>query len=848
MILPWSHDSKQLRRRPWVTYLLMGACVAVHLATSGMGTSGPLQQAEETLFEAWIYWHEHPYLDPPERVVDLFGGLDEQTQAWLDEEFATEQGLVMVPAPVMEEEQAELDQMAARAEELLQDHAWFQYGLIASEPTARGAFGHLFLHGGWLHLLGNLWFLILAGPFIEDRLGRALYLGLYAASGLVGAGVFVLMHPEFSGPLVGASGAVSGVLGAFLVCQFRAKIRFLYWLGFFFGNFSAPAWLMLPLWFVGELSSAASDPSGAGGVAYWAHVGGFLFGAGAAFVLRKAGYEEKLSRSIGELDTVSDDPMAQAAREAIVNGDSDAAFGQLRQSLAEGPLEAEKVAAFLETARAAGLEAEAPGALAPRLGEAIEANAKDVALLVWPAVAAGAASLSMTPEQWLRLAGWVRETGVRSDLSQALMMALRGASAEQAIRIARAGRRADPVVVLRAARHGLSLEGLGSAEGQALRALAEEAEQEVRRRGIVVLPEGVTTERRRASGGVAEVGAFDDRAISLEPESEALDEPALNAPLGPGAGPDPLLEDADDGLMASLTDALEAEGLSEDDLLDEPLLEAGASLPPGNEFFGEAGEEGLAAPEEPAWNAEPLDPSPAEPAVEEAAWDPSLEEPPPIPVQEAIPFAEELPPPLPTEAPPPLPMEPPPLPVPEPAAAPSIPEDSYARTIAVPVDTSLGGLEAEFDFGAEEKEPELPPLRPLRLLEAVPLAMEDAHLVLDVSGRGRSRVAFERVEAVAVAGVKGLSASGKAVLVIDLVMNWTRGDDLQVVRLRSDAFDPRKLLGTQGSSLQAIRAFAARVRERSRAESLPAAAADDAPFHIFADVASYQAEVLRAEG
>jgi predicted RNA-binding protein YlqC (UPF0109 family) len=109
-------------------------------------------------------------------------------------------------------------------------------------------------------------------------------------------------------------------------------------------------------------------------------------------------------------------------------------------------------------------------------------------------------------------------------------------------------------------------------------------------------------------------------------------------------------------------------------------------------------------------------------------------------------------------------------------------------------------------------------------------------------------VAFERVEAVAVAGVKGLSASGKAVLVIDLVMNWTRGDDLQVVRLRSDAFDPRKLLGTQGSPLQAIRAFAARVRERSRAESLPASAPDDAPFRIFADVASYQSEVLRAEG
>ncbi len=96
------------------------------------------------------------------------------------------------------------------------------------------------------------------------------------------------------------------------------------------------------------------------------------------------------------------------------------------------------------------------------------------------------------------------------------------------------------------------------------------------------------------------------------------------------------------------------------------------------------------------------------------------------------------------------------------------------------------------------------------------------------------------------AGIQGLTSTGKPVLVIDLCLNWTRHDDLQLVRLRSDGFDPRKLVDAEGSPLKALRAFAALLATRSRGVVLPADFAPDAPFRIFADAAAYELEVLRA--
>ncbi len=146
-----------------------------------------------------------------------------------------------------------------------------------------------FVHAGWIHLLGNLLFLYLVGCNLEDRWTKAGFVAFYLLGAIVSALSYGLVHPGSPVPLVGASGAVSAAMGAFVVVMGTAQIRFFYLLWVFVhvrtGNFHAKAYVALPLWFVMQFLNAILEGSGAGdGVAYSAHVGGFVFGAAVAFL------------------------------------------------------------------------------------------------------------------------------------------------------------------------------------------------------------------------------------------------------------------------------------------------------------------------------------------------------------------------------------------------------------------------------------------------------------------------------------------------------------------------------------------------------------------------------------
>lgn len=141
-------------------------------------------------------------------------------------------------------------------------------------------FTSMFLHGGWLHVLGNMWFLYIFGDNVEDYLGHFKYLLFYVISGLLAMAAQVLIYPYSNLPTVGASGAIAGVLGAYFILYPRARV--LTW--FFVFLFYLPAWVMLGYWFVFQFFTGAASLSVArpgrdvGGVAVWAHVGGFLAG------------------------------------------------------------------------------------------------------------------------------------------------------------------------------------------------------------------------------------------------------------------------------------------------------------------------------------------------------------------------------------------------------------------------------------------------------------------------------------------------------------------------------------------------------------------------------------------
>jgi hypothetical protein len=172
----------------------------------------------------------------------------------------------------------------------------FEWGLVpraltrGDDPLAWTTVAtHMFLHGGWMHVLGNLWFLHVFGDNVEDNMGPARFAVFYFLSGVAAAAAQVMTNPDAAVPMVGASGAIAGVLAAYMVLFPRARVLtflpiplILYWV-------EVPAVLFLVLWFAMQFFSglgAIGQPSG-GGVAYWAHIGGFVAGLVLVFFFRR---------------------------------------------------------------------------------------------------------------------------------------------------------------------------------------------------------------------------------------------------------------------------------------------------------------------------------------------------------------------------------------------------------------------------------------------------------------------------------------------------------------------------------------------------------------------------------
>ena len=176
-----------------------------------------------------------------------------------------------------------------------------RFGAIPSEITARADLGggielapgyicsfggltwqavltSMFLHGGWMHLIGNMWFLWIFGNNVEDSMGHTRFALFYLLTGAAATLVHVATDPSSSVPTIGASGAISGIMGAYLVVYPRVRVQTLFIIVLFVRVFPLPAWVMLGYWFVIQVVSSAMTPAGGGGVAFGAHIGGFVAG------------------------------------------------------------------------------------------------------------------------------------------------------------------------------------------------------------------------------------------------------------------------------------------------------------------------------------------------------------------------------------------------------------------------------------------------------------------------------------------------------------------------------------------------------------------------------------------
>ena len=240
MVIP-IHDENPVRRRPVVTWVLVALNVALFL----------VEPVPKTSFSG---------------SADTFQG------ACQEQQFFEHYGAI--PAEMTRNRQVPLPPtvLSTDAGDLTCPRATFTKLPALSVLTA------MFLHGGWLHLLGNMLFFVIFGNNVEDRLGRFRFLAFYLICGYGAAYAFAFVSPDSTQPLIGASGAIAGVLGAYLVMFPRARVTALVPFLLFL-PFRMPAWLVLGFWFVLQWIYSAGDAVAQGtDVAYFAHVAGFILG------------------------------------------------------------------------------------------------------------------------------------------------------------------------------------------------------------------------------------------------------------------------------------------------------------------------------------------------------------------------------------------------------------------------------------------------------------------------------------------------------------------------------------------------------------------------------------------
>lgn len=164
------------------------------------------------------------------------------------------------------------------------------YGFTPASAALFTVFTSMFLHGGLAHLFGNMWYLFIFGDNVEDKFGRARFFLFYLASGAAATALHFLTNLGSQVPAIGASGAISGVLGAYLVMFPKVRVH----IASYYYHGTVPASVMIGFWFVLQLVFGAASILGAGsGIAFFAHIGGFVFGAAAAWIGMKAGRKNK---------------------------------------------------------------------------------------------------------------------------------------------------------------------------------------------------------------------------------------------------------------------------------------------------------------------------------------------------------------------------------------------------------------------------------------------------------------------------------------------------------------------------------------------------------------------------
>jgi tetratricopeptide (TPR) repeat protein len=232
-----------------------------------------------------------------------------------------------------------------------------------------------------MHLIGNMYLLWLCGCSLEDVWGRPLYIVFYLSSGAAAAMAQAWAFPDSPAHLVGASGAIAGLMGAFLIRFYNARIRFFYWYYIRFGTFFAPAWLMLPLWLLSQVFYALLYED-ASPVAFWAHIGGFVFGSFIALFVKWTLVEEAfLAPAIEEKTTLfTQHPEVKAALACMEKDHHQESIGHLHAALRANREDVDALQLLAQSQHAIGKSNEAANTLRNKMQIHLRRREKDLAV------------------------------------------------------------------------------------------------------------------------------------------------------------------------------------------------------------------------------------------------------------------------------------------------------------------------------------------------------------------------------------------------------------------------------------------------------------------------------------
>ncbi|HEX4544693.1 MAG TPA: rhomboid family intramembrane serine protease [Candidatus Acidoferrum sp.] len=350
LLIPLRHDNMEGRRWPVISIALVILNFGIFLATKGQIENESPQRAEVRA-HIILLAATHPELTLPPNAEELVTNFKKRDPAtWTQAQSQTREMADAwdVKMRMMEDEaglQREMDFLAEQWATLDKSSFVTQYAFVPSHPTGISYVTANFLHGGWLHLIGNMWFLWLAGAILEDTWGRIIYPIFYLAAGAAALQFHAWFNPDSLAATLGASGAVAALMGAFLVRFPTTKIdvavviglRSLTNLALGKGiRFKAASYWLLPFWVLMEVFSGALF-GGYSGVAHWAHVGGFVFGAVAALGLRYSGLEHKANAAIESKVSWTADPEIVQATENMEHGKLDEAIATLKSYVAKKP-------------------------------------------------------------------------------------------------------------------------------------------------------------------------------------------------------------------------------------------------------------------------------------------------------------------------------------------------------------------------------------------------------------------------------------------------------------------------------------------------------------------------------